>query len=82
MAMTKSEAELRIEQRIKDISEKIVDIENEITHTKEKLSILEERNKLLYSLLRQEEINLLLETIKARDISLDKAREILNNING
>lgn len=82
MARTKRKIELTTEQKIEEITASIIKTENEIIETRERLANLEEQNKMLNNQLRQEKINLLLETINEKDISLDKAREIINNING
>lgn len=80
--MARKPRELTTEQKIEDIMKNIIATNDEIIAIKDKLLALETHKKELENNLHQEKINLLLETISEKDISLDKAREIINNVNG
>ena len=80
MARTRRNRELTTEQKIEDILENITATEKRIAETEEKLTSLKNQKQELENNLRQEKINLLLETMEGKNISLDKAKEIIDNI--
>ena len=64
----------------KTTEQKIMDIVNEIQITEEHLIELKNQKKLLERDLEQEKIDALLMSIKNKNISIDKAKEIIDNM--
>lgn len=64
----------------KTTEQKIMDIVNEIQITEEHLTELKNQKKLLERDLEQEKIDALLMSIKNKNISIDKAKEIIDNM--
>ena len=64
----------------KTTEQKILDIVNEIQITEEHLIELKNHKKLLERDLEQEKIDALLMSIKNKNISIDKAKEIIDNM--
>lgn len=64
----------------KTTTELIVEAQNAIEIKEQELHELNEQLKELYKQLEQEKIEALLQTIKEKDISLDMAKEIIDNV--
>lgn len=64
----------------KTTEQKIMDINNEIVITEEHLAILKQEKKGLEQSLEEEKVAELISSIKAKGISLDKAKEIIDNM--
>jgi len=64
----------------KTTEQKIMDVVNEIQITEEHLTELKNQKKLLERDLEQEKIDVLLMSIKNKNISIDKAKEIIDNM--
>ena len=64
----------------KTTEQKIMDIIDEIQMTEERLVDLKNQKKLLERDLEQEKIAGLLTSIKTKNISIDKAKEIIDNM--
>lgn len=80
MARPKRNKELTTVEKIDILLQDIIYNESEIMKTEERLMELKNKKKELEDTLRQEKINLLLETMEEKNISLDKAKEIIDNI--
>lgn len=80
MARPRRNKELTTVEKIDALLQDIIYNESEITKTEERLMELKNKKKELEDSLRQEKINLLLETMEEKNISLDKAKEIIDNI--
>lgn len=80
MARPRRNKELTTVEKIDALLQDIIYNESEITKTEERLIELKNKKKELEDSLRQEKINLLLETMEEKNISLDKAKEIIDNI--
>lgn len=80
MARIRKSKELTTVEKIENIKTQIADTEREIMLTEEKLHDLRNEKKELEDKLHHEKINLLLETMESKNISLDRAKEIIDNM--
>ena len=80
--MARPRRELSTEQKIENILKDIETNENEIDRTEKYLHNLREKEQELHTQLNQEKLNLLLETMNSKNISLDRAKEIIDNMEG
>jgi hypothetical protein len=75
-------ARIRKPRNNKTTAELIVEAQNAIATKEQELFELNEYLKDLYKQLEQEKIAALLQAIKNKDISLDRAKEIIDNMEG
>lgn len=80
--MARPKREISTEQKIENILKDIETNENEIDRTEKYLHNLKEKEQELHTQLNQEKLNLLLETMNSKNISLDRAKEIIDNMEG
>lgn len=80
--MARPRREISTEQKIENILKDIETNENEIDRTEKYLHNLREKEQELHTQLNQEKLNLLLETMNSKNISLDRAKEIIDNMEG
>lgn len=80
--MARPRREISTEQKIENILKDIETNENEIDRTEKYLHDLREKEQELHTQLNQEKLNLLLETMNSKNISLDRAKEIIDNMEG
>lgn len=80
MARQRRNKELTTVEKIDVLIKDILANESEIYDAEQKLTDLKDKRKELQDKLEQEKLNLLLETMKEKDISLDRAKEIIDNI--
>lgn len=80
--MARPRREISTEQKIENILKDIETNANEIDRTEKYLHNLREKEQELHTQLNQEKLNLLLETMNSKDISLDRAKEIIDNMEG
>lgn len=78
--MARSRRELSTEQKIENIINQLNINEQEIESSERHLAALRDQRIDLENNLRQEKINLLLETMESKNISLDAAKEIIDNV--
>ena len=72
--------ELTTAEKIDVLLKDILANKSEIYDTEQKLNQLKEKERELQDTLNHEKLNLLLETMDAKNISLDRAKEIIDNI--
>ena len=72
--------ELSTTQKIENIISQIESTNQEIESAEKHLASLKDQRVDLENNLRQEKINLLLETMESKNISLDAAKEIIDNV--
>lgn len=80
--MARPRREISTEQKIDNILKDIETNENEIDRIEKYLHNLREKEQELHTQLNQEKLNLLLETMNSKNISLDRAKEIIDNMEG
>ena len=80
MARPRRNKELTTAEKIDVLIKDILANESEIYDAEKHLADLKEKRKELQDRLEQEKLNLLLETMDAKNISLDRAKEIIDNI--
>ena len=80
MARIRKSKEPTTAEKIENIKTQIVNTERNILLAEEKLHELRNDKKELEDKLRQEKITLLLETMEEKNISLDAAKEIIDNV--
>lgn len=78
--MARPKRELTTEQKIQNLISDITDTESKIEEAENILSVLKNQKRELEDALRQEKINALLEAIAKKEISLDKAKEIIDSM--
>ena len=78
--MARKPRELSTEQKIYNINSAISELEISIEQSEETLANLRKQKKEYEEELQKEKINLLVETIQKKDITLDKAKEIIDNM--
>lgn len=78
--MARPRRELSTEQKIENIINQLNINEQEIESAERHLAALRDQRVDLENNLRQEKINLLLETMESKNISLDAAKEIIDNV--
>ena len=78
--MARQKKELSTTQKIENIISQIETTDQDIESAEKHLASLKEQKVELLNNLRTEKINLLLETMESKDISLDAAREIIENV--
>jgi len=81
MARQRRNKELTTVEKIENLKTQIADAERDILLAEEKLHELRNDKKELEDKLHQEKIALLLETMEEKNISLDMAKEIIDNVN-
>lgn len=74
--------ELTTVEKIDALLKEILVNSSEIYDTEQKLNQLKEKERELQDTLNHEKLNLLLETMDAKNISLDRAKEIIDNMEG
>ena len=82
MARPRRNKELTTAEKIDVLLKDILANESEIYDAEQKLSSLKDKKRELEESLNQEKLNLLLETMDAKNISLDRAKEIIDNMEG
>lgn len=80
--MARPRREISTEQKIENILKDIETNENEIDRIEKYLHNLREKEQELHTQLNQEKLNLLLKTMNSKNISLDRAKEIIDNMEG
>ena len=80
MARPRRNKELTTAEKIDVLIKDILANESEIYDAEKHLADLKEKRKELQDKLEQEKLNLLLETMEAKNISLDRAKEIIDNV--
>ena len=78
--MARPRRELSTEQKIENIINPLNINEQESESAERLLAALRDQRIELENNLRQEKINLLLETMESKNISLDAAKEIIDNV--
>ena len=78
--MARPRREISTEQKIENIINQLNINEQEIESAERNLAALRDQRIDLENTLRQEKINLLLETMESKNISLDAAKEIIDNV--
>lgn len=78
--MARPRRELSTEQKIENIINQLNINEQEIESAEHHLAALRDQRIDLENNLRQEKINLLLEAMESKNISLDAAKEIIDNV--
>jgi len=81
MARQRRNKELTTVEKIENLKTQIADAERDILLAEEKLHELRNDKKELEDKLHQEKSALLLETMEEKNISLDMAKEIIDNVN-
>ena len=74
--------ELTTAEKIDVLLKDILANKSEIYDVEQRLNQLKEKERELQDTLNHEKLNLLLETMDAKNISLDKAKEIIDNMEG
>ena len=82
MARPRRNKEMTTVEKIDMLIKDILANESEIYDAEQKLSSLKDKKRELEESLNQEKLNLLLETMDAKNISLDRAKEIIDNMEG
>ena len=80
MARHRRNKEMTTVEKIDMLIKNILANESEIYDAEQKLASLKDKKRELEESLNQEKLNLLLETMDAKNISLDRAKEIIDNI--
>ena len=80
MARPRRNKEMTTVEKIDMLIKNILANESEIYDAEQKLASLKDKKRELEESLNQEKLNLLLETMDAKNISLDRAKEIIDNI--
>ena len=80
MARPRRNKEMTTVEKIDMLIKDILANESEIYDVEQKLASLKDKKRELEESLNQEKLNLLLETMDAKNISLDRAKEIIDNI--
>ena len=80
MARPRRNKELTTAEKIDVLIKDILANESEIYDAEQKLTSLKDKKRELEESLNQEKLNLLLETMEEKNISLDRAKEIIDNI--
>ena len=78
--MARPTRKLSTEQKIENIVAQIKEAEANILSVEQNLISLKKQKSVLEDDLRTEKINLLLEAMDAKNISIDKAKEIIDNM--
>ena len=79
--MARRPKEIPIEQKILQTENQIKNIDLSIAETEQALSNMYGQKEQLLRELEEQKICLLINTIKIKNISIDKAKEILENVN-
>lgn len=79
--MARRPKEIPIEQKILQTENQIKNIDLAIAETEQALSNMYGQKEQLLRELEEQKICLLVNTIKIKNISIDKAKEILENVN-
>ena len=74
--------ELTTVEKIDVLLKDILANKSEIYDVEQRLNQLKEKERELQDTLNHEKLNLLLETMDAKNISLDRAKEIIDNMEG
>lgn len=74
--------ELTTAEKIDVLLKDILANKSEIYDVEQRLNQLKEKERELQDTLNHEKLNLLLETMDAKNISLDRAKEIIDNMEG
>lgn len=80
MARPRRNKELTTAEKIDVLIKDILANESEIYDAEQKLASLKDKKRELEENLNQEKLNLLLETMEKKNISLDMAKEIIDNV--
>ena len=80
MAKTRRTKELTTVEKISELCKRLAVKETEIESVEQKLIELKNDKKVIETELQSEKLNLLLETMEAKNISLDRAKEIIDNV--
>lgn len=80
MARARRTKELTTTEKIGELVDRLAAKEEEIESAEQKLIELKNDKKAIETELQSEKLNLLLETMEAKNISLDRAKEIIDNV--
>lgn len=80
MARARRTKELTTVEKIDELVKRLDAKEAEIENAEQRLVELKNDKKAIETELQSEKLNLLLETMEAKNISLDRAKEIIDNV--
>ena len=80
MARTRKPKDLTTVEKIEELTKMLTSKEAEIDNAEHRLNELRNDKKEIETEIQKEKLNLLLETMEAKNISLDRAKEIIDNV--